>query len=411
MGKTAATDPAVAGVLKRPFAEQVAFFRGKLGNLVPTRKWTDVLRDQHDRAFMVAGAAKADLLSDFASAVDRAITEGKSIDAFRKDFDAIVEKNGWNYRGDRMWRTRVIYGTNMTTSYSAGRLAQLREGGFKYWIYKHSDSVLYPRPLHVSWDGLTLTANDPWWQKHYPPNGWGCKCRVIGADSEKNAARLGGKAADAPDDGLDPKTGAPAGIDKGWDYMPGGTVSDAVRIAAQQTQQWEYTLAKSFMQAVPERVRDDVAIVYRRLPSVADDVRRYAQRVIEKRTHLDIPPYRTIGLLTSKEAAQVKKKIGVDVSGFDFSLDASSVGHIQAKHGNSAEEPKRGQRAIGADDYGRLPALLSAPEKVTSAGMSDVGHPVVRYEKTIGGERFVAAFELRSGRRSMALISMWVGRP
>lgn len=34
--------PELALALKRPFAEQVAFFRGKLGNLVPTAKWDEL---------------------------------------------------------------------------------------------------------------------------------------------------------------------------------------------------------------------------------------------------------------------------------------------------------------------------------------------------------------------------------
>lgn len=35
----------VSGVYRRPFTEQVAFFRNKLGNLVPTERWDDMLRD------------------------------------------------------------------------------------------------------------------------------------------------------------------------------------------------------------------------------------------------------------------------------------------------------------------------------------------------------------------------------
>lgn len=164
----------IEAVFKQPFDEQVAFFRGKLGNLIPTETWTDVWQSAHDTGFMVAGAAKADLLADLAAAVDSAISEGTGIQAFRKNFDAIVEKHGWSYRGEYNWRTRTIYRTNMATSYSAGRLVQLKEGGFEYWMYRHSDSVARPRPLHVSWNGLTLPADDGWWDSHYPPNGWSC---------------------------------------------------------------------------------------------------------------------------------------------------------------------------------------------------------------------------------------------
>ena len=217
----------ITAIFKRPFAEQVAFFRGKLGNLIPTESWLDVQKAAHDTGFMVAGAAKADLLADLAGSVDQAISEGTGIEAFRKNFDQIVEKHGWSYKGEYNWRTRTIYRTNMATSYAAGRLVQLKSGNFTHWMYRHSDSVARPRPLHVSWNGLTLPADDPWWQAHYPPNGWGCQCYVIGA-TRKTAERLGGRVEDAPDDGLTPD-GRPNGIDKGWDYMPGATTVDQVR--------------------------------------------------------------------------------------------------------------------------------------------------------------------------------------
>lgn len=219
---------AIEAVFRQPFDEQVAFFRNKLGKLIPTEHWTDVWKSAHDTGFMVAGAAKADLLADLAGAVDRAISEGVGIDAFRKDFDAIVEKHGWSYRGEYNWRTRTIYRTNMATSYSAGRLVQLKDSGFEYWIYRHSDAVARPRPLHVSWDGLALPANDPWWSSHYPPNGWGCQCYVTGARGPNAVKRLGGKLGPAPDDGTAPD-GTPNGIDRGWDYQPGATAVERTR--------------------------------------------------------------------------------------------------------------------------------------------------------------------------------------
>lgn len=219
----------ITAIFKRPFAEQVAFFRGKLGNLIPTESWLDVQKSAHDTGFMVAGAAKADLLADLAGAVDEAISEGTGIDEFRKNFDQIVEKHGWSYKGEYNWRTRTIYRTNMASSYAAGRLVQLKSGSFTHWIYRHSDSVARPRPLHVSWNGLTLPVDDPWWEAHYPPNGWGCQCYVIGA-TRKTAQRMGGRIEDAPDDGTEPD-GRPKGIDKGWDYMPGATTVDQVRRA------------------------------------------------------------------------------------------------------------------------------------------------------------------------------------
>jgi len=234
----------VQGAFKQPFAGQVAFFRNKLGHLIPTVKWDDISKSAHDRGFMVAGAAKADLLADLAAAVDRSISEGKSIEAFRKDFRAIVQKRGWHgWKGEgtaagEAWRTRIIFQTNMNTAYNAGRLAQLRQAGFPFWIYHHNDSVSSPRPLHQAWQGIVLPSDAPWWKTHYTPNGWGCRCYITGAHSKAAAKLVGGNPDKKPDPAwnkTDAKTGAPVGIDKGWDYMPGDTVSDTVSALAKKT--------------------------------------------------------------------------------------------------------------------------------------------------------------------------------
>lgn len=224
--------PEIRAGFGKPFPEQVAAFRLRLGNLVPTSAWDDLWQEAHDRAFMVAGATKADLLADLAGAVDKAISEGRGIEEFRADFRQIVEKHGWHgwtgegTKGGEAWRTRVIYRTNARVSYASGRHAQLVQGGFKYWIYKHGGS-LEPREIHRDvWDGLVLPPDHEFWHTHYPPNGWGCSCYVVGARTLAGARRLGGdpdKVLPANWRELDEKTGAPHGIDKGWAYAPGQT--------------------------------------------------------------------------------------------------------------------------------------------------------------------------------------------
>ncbi|MCO3096638.1 hypothetical protein FA238_32985, partial [Pseudomonas aeruginosa] len=128
-----------------PFAEQNQFFRRKLN--LPTNAWTDIYTREHDYAFVVAGANRDDLVQDFRQAVEKAIADGTTLEEFRRDFDRIVAKYGWSYRGGRNWRSRVIYETNMRSSYMAGRLEQLmavREER-PYWQYLHSDAVEHPR--------------------------------------------------------------------------------------------------------------------------------------------------------------------------------------------------------------------------------------------------------------------------
>lgn len=254
----------VSGAFRRPFAEQVAFFRQKMGNRVPTTRWDDLTGAQHDTAFMVAGAQKAELLTDLAASVDRAIAEGRSLDAFRRDFDAAVEQHDWHgwtgedTKGGRAWRTRTIYRTNTYTAYAAGRRAQLHAAGWKFWVYLHGGSR-DPRPEHLNvFNGLVLPPDHPFWDKHYPPSDWGCSCYVVGARSERGAIRLGGDPSKTLPDGWDkpdPATGEPLGVGKGWGYAPGASVSAAVQAAAKN---WPAEIAADFTQEVAEQLGLDL---------------------------------------------------------------------------------------------------------------------------------------------------------
>ena len=228
--------PDIGFTFGRPFAEQQAAFRLRLANMLPTATWTDLQHNQHDRAFVVAGATKADLLADLASAVEKAISQGTTLDQFRKDFREIVQRRGWHgWTGEgsekgEAWRTRVIYQTNLATSYAAGRRAQLVDGKYKFWVYRHSGAE-HPRLHHLAWDGVALPPDHPFWATHSPPNGWGCGCRLFGARSAAGIRRMGGDPDKQLPDGwqaLDAKTGAPPGIDKGWAYAPGASTSETI---------------------------------------------------------------------------------------------------------------------------------------------------------------------------------------
>ena len=255
----------LAVVFRRPFRQQVAAFRLRLRNLVPTSRWDDLRKQQHDRAFVVAGATKADLLADLAASVDKAISEGTSLEEFRRDFRATVERHGWHgWTGEgraagEAWRTRVIYRTNMRTSYMAGRFAQLTEGNFRFWIYFHGGSA-EPRILHLSWNGVALPPDHPFWRAHFPPNEWGCSCYVSGARTEAGVRRLGGDPAKPlPEDwqAIDPRTGEPQGVGKGWGYAPGASVVDElVEIVRGKIEHLPPEIARTFVNDLAERFQD-----------------------------------------------------------------------------------------------------------------------------------------------------------
>jgi hypothetical protein len=220
-----------------PFAEAIDFFKNKIS--LPTAGWTDIWQQQHSLSFVVAGAQSDALLSDFYTALKDAQAKGTSYPAFRREFDAIVARNKWAHNGTPGWRSRIIYDTNLTQAYNAGRWQQmwaLRDLR-PFLRYRHT-TFENPRLEHKAWDGKVLPITDPWWGTHAPQNGWGCKCRVDSLSRGEAEADWQARGRTGPDtappieyedvtvgkNSATPRTvRTPKGVDPGFAYNPGKT--------------------------------------------------------------------------------------------------------------------------------------------------------------------------------------------
>ncbi|MYD77280.1 MAG: hypothetical protein F4244_11915, partial [Gammaproteobacteria bacterium] len=157
-------------------------------------------------------------------------------------------------------------------SYAAGRYRQLKENSdaLPYWQYRHSHLASTPRQQHLAWDGMVLAHDDPFWTTHYPPNGWGCGCYVIGV-TRGRLERMGRTGPDrAPairtrevlvgKNGPHPRlVSVPEGIDPGWAYAPGQSVVRTYldKLAVQQpgVAAAQYREAMGLERLVAERTR------------------------------------------------------------------------------------------------------------------------------------------------------------
>ncbi len=374
----------------QPFNEQAAFFRQKLN--LPTEAWDDIELAAHDRAFMVAGAQGADLLADLRAAIDKAIYQGTGLEEFRKDFAAIVAKHGWTgwtgegSKGGFAWRTKVIYQTNMATSYAAGRWKQLNDPALlkvlPYWRYKHCDSVIHPRPQHLAWNGLTLPPDHPFWQTHFPPNGWGCMCSVSAASkSEFMTAITNDKGpANAP-------TGT-EGIDQGFGYAPGANTDASLREIVQDK-------LITYPPAITTALSRDV----NRYVNAKDPVPTFVNNALAD-TSTTAPLW--LGFVDNFEA--VSAAAGVDVKGYMVLLPSDSVRHAENSHGYDG----RTQRAPTAEDYVNILQVLTEADSLRAGDMSAKNLPTVVAVKKIGEEVFRCVFEVRYGKanRALALLSL-----
>ncbi|MEI7036444.1 phage minor head protein [Fulvimonas yonginensis] len=346
-----------------PFKEQIAFFRRKTNT--PTERWTDLWQEEHDHAFMVAGANRIDLLVDLRQAVDKAIAEGAGLEAFRRDFDQIVAKHGWSYTGGRDWRTRVIFETNLRTSYAAGRYAQLQalKQVRPFWRYRHSDSVQHPRPQHLAWNGLVLHADDPWWQTHYPPNGWGCQCTVE-ALNLRDLKRLGKDGPDQapPIDLQDVVVGqrgpapttvqTPAGVDPGFGYAPG-------RSAYEQLAQGVVTKAAELPATTAAKALAPILALPRAQQALDAAYGAWQAEVLTTRQarNLTVP----VGAL-DQELVQRMTAEGLEPA--TAPIVARDVEVLHALRDAKSTTPSGKPVALTPDELAHLPNLLASPKAV-----------------------------------------------
>lgn len=195
------------------------------------------------------------------------MVDGGTLGEFRKTFSKIVARRGWTgwtgegSKGGEAWRTRIIHDTNVTTSFSAGRWVQLTDPDMlrvrPYWRYKHSDLSLHAREQHKAWgdSGLTLRWDHPFWRTHSPPNGFGCHCGIVAVRAPAADA-----ATEPPRnwDVINPDTGAPPGVDKGWAYAPGASVADELRkVVAEKAAKLPPELARDFVADVTRKMSGD----------------------------------------------------------------------------------------------------------------------------------------------------------
>lgn len=377
----------------KPFQEQLTFFKKKLN--LPTERWDDILRQAHDRGFMVAGAQSADLLSDLHNALNKAIEQGTGIEAFRKDFKQIVAKNGWTgWTGEESeartaWRTKVIYQTNMSASYAAGRYQQLKNPellkAMPYWQYKHSDSVTFPRPLHKSWDGLTLLHDHPFWTEHFPPNGWGCQCRVIAVTKTvyMKAIANGRGPADAP------APGNTEGIDDGFNYAPGANIATSFRDLVQDKL---ITYPPAISTALSRLMNKTVH---------AEDVVQFVKDALD---NPDVTENQFLGFV--ENPADIQKAVGVDTTGYMVMLKSEYARHVNKSHSRDGGK----QRPPTPDDFAHVLTVLNEADKLTPGDASKHDLPTVKASKEINGDLITAVFELRLGKKNrvLNLLSMYI---
>lgn len=256
--------PTLALNLTLPPKDAVEFFDAK-GNAL-TWSWLDMLREDHDLAFTVAKATNEEVLGAIRTQVAKAINEGMTFQQFKRTLKPTLQDLGWWGRqevldgdtgelttvqlgSDR--RLRTIYSTNIQTAYMAGRYKRMVSNAVDRPFWKYVAIMDgRTRPKHRELNGKVFRWDDPIWRVIYPPNGFGCRCRVV-AMTEDEFKASGIKLSNSDGilitkevvlrDGKSVKVTGLKGVlpggedffpDVGWDYNPGDYRAAEERLAS-----------------------------------------------------------------------------------------------------------------------------------------------------------------------------------
>jgi SPP1 gp7 family putative phage head morphogenesis protein len=221
--------------------DAVEFFRSK-GTYPVSRHWTDLWQEEHARAFTVAKMMERGLLEQVRTSLDQVIANGGTFEQWKDQIRPELERAGWWGKVDNSdltgvdWpvfvgpaRLRTIYNTNLRMARAAGKWKRI-QALKKVAPYLRYSAILdgRTRPLHRAWHGTILPVDHPWWNTHFPPCGWNCRCTVTQL-SERDLRLRGWTVSEPPPEG--PSHGfvkadgeiisVPAGIDPGFAYNVG----------------------------------------------------------------------------------------------------------------------------------------------------------------------------------------------
>lgn len=139
------------------------------------RKWAA------DRAFIIAGVAELDVVTQVHNEIQRAIDDGTGFDDFKKSVTDSLESAWQNNDATPTnvgWRVETIFRTNIQKSYNAGRWQQIHDPDvLEYRPYLMFDAILDSRTTDICQErnGTILPADDDFWNSNNPPLHFNCR--------------------------------------------------------------------------------------------------------------------------------------------------------------------------------------------------------------------------------------------
>lgn len=358
-------------------ADAVAYFRAK--GFAISDDWQDVWTRANARAFTVAKAAQMDVLTAIRNEVDAALSQGLTTKQFQANLKPQLEKLGWWGKKEvdgrevqlgSPYRLNTIYRQNLQTAYMAGRYRRMlsRTKTHPYWQYVAIDDG-QTRPAHARLRGKVFRFDDPIWDIIYPPNGWGCRCRVralteaqvkaMGITVEngegyihrfdtETVARGTGEVLTMPHARIDLPDGSSMSPDLGWAYSPGeAAFGTDVAVAKKLGTIQSLDTRAQFIQAL-----NNSPLRQAQFAQWTDEVLA-ANPVQKRRSGLGV---QALGFMTPSIQAAVTGRLGREPSVLLAIRERELILHLTLQSASN--------KSLSREALTQLPLMLAEPEAV-----------------------------------------------
>jgi SPP1 gp7 family putative phage head morphogenesis protein len=157
-----------------PNTEAARFIREK--PVVSQEVFRQLLPDLQARAFTIAGVENANVMQnvrDLIAGVPRG-TDWDKVKGEIADQLSPYLGDGANRRAELLLRQHGYQ------SYQAAQYEVMdrQRAAFPYWQYQSAEDDRV-RESHAALNGVVMPADSPFWDAHYPPWDWGCRCYVV----------------------------------------------------------------------------------------------------------------------------------------------------------------------------------------------------------------------------------------
>jgi SPP1 gp7 family putative phage head morphogenesis protein len=201
-----------------PFNEAIASME-KRGIVLPDKYYGELQRIERQLAFSIAGVTSIDKLQNVLNSLTDKLSKGATFQQWQKDIrvqDLDLPKH----------RLDTIYRTNLQATTNRGRWEQFQQTkNTRPYLMYDAVNDSRTRPTHKAMDGIIRPIDDPFWQTHYPSNGYRCRCRAISLTAKQANDRS------KNGEGLNKPITSNMRPDNGWDYNVGEDLTAGVNRA------------------------------------------------------------------------------------------------------------------------------------------------------------------------------------